>query len=229
MEKISAFYDLDRSSRAVREGRHRNIVGGMWEEIGRLQFEFLVEHGLDPHMRLIDIGCGCLRGGIHFVAYLCSGNYYGIDISGDLLDAGYDIELAPLGLQDKLPRDHLASNGEFDGAGFGVAFDMALAQSLFTHLPQDLFRKCMMRAAHYVRENGQFFVTVFISPSNHDPSQPLQHPRGGVTTFPDRDPYHYSRTQLMEIISGLPWRLETIADWDHPRDQTMLIFRRAST
>ncbi len=41
-------------------------VGGMWEEIGRLQFVFLVEKGLQPHHEMLDIGCGTLRGGRHF-------------------------------------------------------------------------------------------------------------------------------------------------------------------
>jgi hypothetical protein len=42
--------------------RHRDVVGGMWDDIGKLQFDFLCDHGLRPSCRLIDIGCGCLRG-----------------------------------------------------------------------------------------------------------------------------------------------------------------------
>lgn len=38
-------------------------VGGDWEKIGKLQFEFLVSRGLRPHHRMLDIGCGTLRGG----------------------------------------------------------------------------------------------------------------------------------------------------------------------
>lgn len=42
---------------------HRELVGGMWDEIGTLQFVFLRDHGLEPSQRLLDVGCGALRGG----------------------------------------------------------------------------------------------------------------------------------------------------------------------
>ena len=56
------------------------MVGGMWDEIGRLQFEFLRARGLKADHWLLDIGCGCLRGGIHAIKYLKTGNYYGFCI-----------------------------------------------------------------------------------------------------------------------------------------------------
>lgn len=46
-----------------REGPHRGAVGGMWDQIGKLQFEFMVKHGLKPEHKFLDIGCGSLRGG----------------------------------------------------------------------------------------------------------------------------------------------------------------------
>src|SRR5205807_6035012 len=64
----------------VTAGHHRAIVGGAWEEIGRLQFEFLTGNGLKPHHRLLDVGCGALRGGLHFIRYLDEGNYVGVDL-----------------------------------------------------------------------------------------------------------------------------------------------------
>lgn len=48
----------------------RGKVGGMWEEIGMLQFQFLVAQGIRAEHRLLDVGCGCLRGGIHLTGYL---------------------------------------------------------------------------------------------------------------------------------------------------------------
>ena len=56
-------------------------IGGLWEEIRALQFEFLIKKGLQPQHRMLDLGCGTLRGGRHFIRYLQPGNYYGIDIS----------------------------------------------------------------------------------------------------------------------------------------------------
>lgn len=52
---------------------NRGSVGGLWEEMGQRQLEFLVEQGLGPCDDLLDVGCGSLRGGVHFIRYLEQG------------------------------------------------------------------------------------------------------------------------------------------------------------
>jgi len=225
---LNVYYDVEKTRDAVQRGEHRNWIGGVWDEIGRMQFEFLRDRDLLPDMRLIDIGCGCLRGGVHFVRYLRPGNYYGIDLSQALLDAGYDIELAALGLQHKLPRTNLLANADFDASRFGVAFDVALAQSVFTHLPLNHFKICRRRSAGYMKPGSRMYVTVFLSPPGHDWVRPLAHQRGGIITHPERDPFHYERDDLVHTASGSGWGLEEVVDWDHPRNQMMAVFRRGS-
>ena len=111
---------------------HREFVGGLWEELGVLQFDFLKNHGLEAHHKLLDVGCGALRGGVRFVSYLDAGNYYGMDINASLVEAGKR-ELAEKGLEGKGP--HLLVADRFDLRGFATTFDCVLAVSVFTHLP----------------------------------------------------------------------------------------------
>ena len=89
----SPYYDLSAGAEARRRQRPRQEVGGLWDQVGRLQLDFLRGRGLEPEARLLDVGCGCLRGGVHLVEYLSPGRYYGIDISPALLEVGYDVEL----------------------------------------------------------------------------------------------------------------------------------------
>ena len=79
----------------IKKAGHRQYVGGYWDEIGRLQFEYLVSQGLRPHHYLLDIACGALRAGIHFIPYLEPGHYLGIDKEADLIQAGTEKELNP--------------------------------------------------------------------------------------------------------------------------------------
>lgn len=102
------YFDEELMRQIVSEGRHRQLVGELWDEMGELQFEALRAHGLRPEHRLLDLGCGCLRGGVHFVKYLAPGHYYGLDVSRSLLDAGIQ-EIALSGLEEKLPSWLLAS------------------------------------------------------------------------------------------------------------------------
>src|SRR5208282_4584116 len=87
-EQAENKYGQQLTNAEIRSGSHREFVGGMWDEIGALQFEFLKEQGLAPGHRLVDIGCGCLRGGVHFVPYLQKGGYCGIDLNASLIEAG---------------------------------------------------------------------------------------------------------------------------------------------
>jgi len=223
---VSPYYELDYVADRVNRGGHRKVIGGAWDEIGPLQFEYLRSNGLEPSMRLLDVGCGSLRGGVHFARYLDPGNYYGIDISQELLDAGYEIELAELGLQDRVPRSNLVATAEFEAGGFGVDFDALLAVSVFTHLPHNHIRMCMTRMAEVTRGGSRFYATVFLAPEDADPWQPITHPPAGITTYPTVNPYHYRAVDVGFWAEALPWRLERIEEWGHPRGQSMAVFVR---
>jgi Methyltransferase domain len=222
---LNTYEDSAEIQRGVNEGRHRELVGGMWDEIGRLQFEYMVENGLERGSRLIDVGCGSLRGGVHFVAYLDEGRYFGLDSNLSLLQAGYDVELKALDLPGKLPRQNLLCNDEFNFDLFDSEFDFAIAQSLFTHLPINHIRLCLTRLARKMPAGGRFFATFFIVEDSHPYGEPSIH-RGGVTSFDAKDPFHYRRSDLPYLCRNLPWRAELRGEWNHPRDQRMVEFVR---
>jgi SAM-dependent methyltransferase len=210
----------------VAAGDHRRMIGGMWDAVGRLQFEYLVGAGLTPRTRLVDIGCGSLRGGVHFVRFLDPGNYFGLDLNESLLAAGWEVELAALGLQERLPRDHLIADDRFDIGRFGVQFDMALAHSVFTHLPAPHVRTCLEEVARHLVIGGRLFATYFECPHDHPPEVPVTHRPGNVTTFVDANPYHFRVDDLVELTDGLPLTLVSTNTWLHPRAQRMACFRR---
>ncbi len=209
-------------------GDHRRMVGGMWDAVGRLQFDYLVRAGLTPDMRLVDIGCGSLRGGVHFVPFLDRGNYFGLDLNASLLEAGWDVELGALGLHDRLPRDHLIADDRFAIGRFGVQFDIALAHSVFTHLPAREVRTCLDEVAAHLVAGGRLFATYFECPHDHPPHTPVTHRPGNITTFADANPYHYRVDDLAELAAGLPLSLDSTNTWLHPRAQRMACFRRTA-
>lgn len=214
------------SAEQIEAGWHRTWIGGLWEEMGRFQLDYLVAEGLKPAMALLDVGCGCLRAGVHFIPYLEPGRYFGIDVSAPLLDAGYDVELAALGLQDRLPRENLLANGSFEAWRFGTPFDIALAQSVFTHLPANFIRRCLIELAKSMAPGGRFYATYFECPDDRPDALTLEHQPGGIVSHLDRDPYHYRARDLDWLADGLPWKVEHVGDWGHPRDQRMVRFVR---
>lgn len=224
---LNPYYDLQATRREVEAKRHREHVGGLWEEIGSLTTAYLVARGLRPTDYVLDVGCGALRVGVKLVDYLEPAHYFGVDLSADLLRAGYELELGDY-LQKRLPRSHLVQEGDFRFERLPTRrpFDVALAQSLFTHLPLDRLRVCLIRLAAVVAPGGTFFATFFVCPNEEGRDEPVQHFPGGVTTFATRDPYHYHVNEIRLATRGLPWQASEPLEWGHPRDQRMVEIRR---
>ena len=223
---FNRYYDSSYVDSGVAEGRHRQIVGGRWDEIGALQLEMLTEHGLKPDHKLLDVGCGCLRGGVHFVRYLEPEHYFGTDINQSLLDAGYDVELAKAGLQDRLPRTSLKTDSEFQFSGFNVRFDRAIAFSLFTHLPLNSVRVCLERLAEVMKPGGILHATFFELPDDAPSGTDIRHPPADVLTHGSADPYHHRVADFRYAAEGLPWDVRYVGATKHPRGQRLINFVR---
>ncbi len=73
----------------IRGGEHRALIGGLWDEVGLLQFEFFKQTGLEPRYRLLDVGCSLLRGALHFAGCRDARNYCGIDANAPLIEGSY--------------------------------------------------------------------------------------------------------------------------------------------
>jgi hypothetical protein len=220
-ESFSDFYNTDFVSSSVADGNHREIVGGMWDEIGKLQMEFLISEGLSPEDRLLDIGCGSLRLGVRAVEFLEPGNYWGTDLNLALLNAGYDREIVPNDLSGRLPRSHLVVDERFVFPGVPTELDFAIAQSLFTHLPLNHMRLCLTNLARHVSTPCTFYFTVF-TPEDQPVTESHQQSRGGILTHTDRDAYHYSIADLYFAAAETDWSIEFLGDWNHPRNQMMV-------
>jgi ubiquinone/menaquinone biosynthesis C-methylase UbiE len=194
----------------------------MWEEIGKLQFDYLVEQGLEPGHRMLDVGCGSLRGGVHFVGYLEDGRYHGLDINPQLLEAGRG-ELARAGLGDR--RVELIADEAFSFGRFGERFDFALAQSVFTHLPLNSIMRCLSEMERVLVDGGRFYATFFANHGgrlNIDPYEETE----AITTHVDADPFYYDPDAFRWAVEGSTLECELIGDWGHPRHQQMLLFRK---
>ena len=224
---VSRYFDKTAIEAEVAAGRHRESVGGLWDEIGALQADFLKSRGLKPHHHLLDVGCGSLRGGVKLISYLDAGNYVGTDLNASLLKAGYEIELAKAGLTHKLPRSNLVADAEFDLSWCPMRFDFALAQSVFTSLPLNFLRVCLERLPTFVVPGGRFLVSLFIIPDDHPTSKPYRHPSGWVS-YGAKEPYHYRLFDVEFCGRALPWKAAHIGDWAHPLSLQMIEFEKTS-
>lgn len=184
-------------------------IGGMWQEIGRLQFEYLRNDGLRPDQSMLDIGCGTLRGGRHFISWLNSGNYTGLDISSNALShAGQLIERE--GLAEKHPALVLDADMRLRFEEFERPFDVLLAQSVFTHLTAPMIEECLANAGRIMHAGSRFYFTFLPS------SAPTQF---GTENF------RYPLAFFAAAAERHGFEIEGRDDYAHPRGQRMAVLK----
>jgi len=218
MKGVNA-YSKQLSDEEIRKKVHRRFSGGFWDSMGKLQLEFLVWSGLKPNHRLLDIGCGCLRGGVHYIKYLEEGNYSGLDINPSLIEAGkVEIEEARLG--EKNPKLIVDDNFAFEK--FNTKFDFMVSVSLFTHLPFNIIVRCLSNARESLAPGGVYYSSFFQAP---EPAhlEPIEQGSRIVSKY-DADPFHYSTDELLYMAQLAGLQLNVIGDWQHPRNQKMAAF-----
>jgi cyclopropane fatty-acyl-phospholipid synthase-like methyltransferase len=222
---MNNIYENEENVRAaVQNGGHRDLIGGMWDKIGALQFDWLLSRGLQPNHKLLDIGCGAGRLAVKAVPYLDPYNYFGQDISASLIEAARG-EIAAGGWADRIRSGSFLASNTFDAPGAGT-FNYAMAQSVFTHLPIAKWGLCLDRIRTRLAVGAKLYTTFFVAPSN---TPKIRHSPGGIITYSDRDPFHFAIEQITEQATYRRWTARHIGDWRHPRDQQMFEFMPPSS
>lgn len=193
---------------------HRDYVGGLWEEIGQLQFDFMVAQGLQPEHTLLDIACGSLRGGVHFINYLNPGNYLGLDKEQALINRGIEQELGKGKLAEKQPQFVINDHFEFDR--FSKVPDYAIAQSLFTHLVESDIKLCLKNLKKFVGSKPLTLFATFFECGTPK--------KGELETSHSHAKFEYTRQQMEQFGKETGWKVKYIGDWGHPRGQKAVRF-----
>lgn len=186
-------------------------VGSLWEELGRLQFDYLRARGLRPSDRLLDLGCGTLRAGRHFIRWLDPGSYAGLEMSGAALDHARRLVTGE-GLADKEPLLLQNPSGALDFAELeGRRFEAVLAQSVFTHLQEDHIAQCFAHLGGVLADGGRFFFTY------NEADRPER--------WSEKD-FAYPFRLFRDIAAAHGLAAERQSDYSHPRGQVMVIAAR---
>jgi hypothetical protein len=100
-------------------------------QAGRNQLAALLEAGLSPESKVLDLGCGCLRAAYWLVRFLDPGCYHGIEPARRRVELGLQYLFTAGDIERKQPR--FAFDDDFDSSVFGCRFDYFLAGSIWTH------------------------------------------------------------------------------------------------
>lgn len=141
-------------------GAYKNFLGGRgegWEARGAFQLELLRHLGLQPEHSLLDIGCGPIRGGVHFIRYLDAGGYRGVDYNPSFIEAARRLIEAGADLDAKRPEVSLLA--DFDFATLGRSFDRLLCFSVLNHCDATARERFFERVPTVMHAGSRLLVT----------------------------------------------------------------------
>ncbi|KAJ0571727.1 putative S-adenosyl-L-methionine-dependent methyltransferase [Helianthus annuus] len=139
---------------------HHSNYGEPWAG-GRDVFEFLAESSkITPESRVLEIGCGTLRVGLHFISYLNPEHFHCLERDELSLMAAFRYELPSHGLLQKRPLIVKGEDMDFGRFGSGFDYDLIYASAVFLHMPDKLVWVGLERLVGRLKPlDGRIFVS----------------------------------------------------------------------
>jgi cyclopropane fatty-acyl-phospholipid synthase-like methyltransferase len=181
-----------------------------YDLVAAMAFNLLTTLGLRQNHSLLDIGCGSLRIGRLLIPYLNRGKYFGVEPNEWLVDEGITRELGETLVQIKRPTFFFSDSPDTI-AQAKIAFDFAMAQSIFSHCGLDLIQAWLSAISGSLAQDGVLIATFLIG--EEDSAQSGWIYPGCV---------NYRPATLERAAKDVNLRFE-ILDWKHPR-QTWALF-----
>jgi len=215
---------------------YKSAVGGHWDDVGKLQFEYLQKLGLQPHHKLLDLPCGSLRVGRFLVDYLNDHCYYGTEGNPNLIKAGLS-DVLPAEKVDVVNLKHVMLGDESVNFQqlFKTHFDFIWVHALFDHIPHQIIIQFLKDITSVMNESTQLYATIFLNPHGENFKEPIIHPRynsikDGVITFSDKEYWHHT-IEFFEIATREIPSLQLdqcLYDYPHPLGLRVLKFSKQS-
>lgn len=205
-KKLDYLTAYQEHSNITAKKNYKIAVGGKWEEIGKLQYDFLLKHGLQKEYKLLDYGCGSLRGGRKFIKFLDKECYTGIDISEEMVKSAKKV-IEEEGLKDKKPKIILNDDGDlkFDDLN-KKKFDTILAQSVFTHLKPKHVEEVFKNLNKVMHDNSVFYFTAVL----HD-----------EFFIRSKKDFSYPTSYFHNLSKKYSFNITKFDNYNHPRNQVM--------
>ena len=157
--KLGYYHSVSICDNDVAKGDYKDYVGGgadRWELRGSFQIYFLKKMGLRHDSKLLDIGCGPIRAGAHFIRYLDEGNYHGVDYNEDFIKIAERIT-AEKGLVGKKPTFEVIKNFYFNH--IQPVFDYAILFSVFNHCHHEQREHLFRNISTPMKKGGLVYIT----------------------------------------------------------------------
>jgi cyclopropane fatty-acyl-phospholipid synthase-like methyltransferase len=130
-----------------------------FESVGRRTLAAMIEHGLQPHHKVLDVGAGSLRVGWWLLHYIEPSNYHAIEPVHSRIDGAAKV----LGVATKI---HIYYNDDFEYPN--EKFDFVIARSIWTHASKNMIAKMLSEFAENSAPGAKLLTSVLLARSASD-------------------------------------------------------------
>ena len=130
-----------------REHAMGEAVGGSFDAVGQLEYDLLIQLGLERQDTLVDIGCGSGRLAVKLTGYL-EGGYLGTDVVPDLLEYAAQATKSP-------PNWRFVLTDSIMIPAANESADMVCFFSVFTHLTHNDTYRFLNEARRVLKPGGR--------------------------------------------------------------------------
>ena len=195
-----------------------------WDQLMAYQIALLKDVGLEPHHKLLDVGCGPLAGGLNFIKYLEVGNYVGVDLRDEPLREAWRL-ISKHKLTGKHPRV-LQSRSFGKDELRAMSFDYVWASQIMYHLDENRTKELFEAVDSFLKPNGRFLFDII---AESEWSNVPEGARWRGFQFHFHRPDHYVELARAYNLTGTVHA--TLEKYGYPekeglRKNAVLVFRR---
>ncbi len=194
-----------------------------FEQAGREQLIALLQEGLHPESKVLEIGCGCLRIAYWLVRFLDPGCYHGIEPARQRVEYGLQYLFTSGEADLKQPRFDF--NANFDSSVFGARFDFFLARSIWTHACKTQIEATL---DSFIRDStpAGIFLTSYLPAQSAEDDYQGDHWVGTSHESNTRGVIHHSLTWIVHQCEGRGLQVEELPGIDCDSQYWLRIHRR---
>lgn len=173
----------------------REYTGATDLRKGDVILDFLVEEGLQPQHRVLEVGCGCLAVGAPLIRYLDETSYVGLDPNGWLIVAALEEDLT---LCAKIPDFVVA--GDFM-VSTDQTFDFVVAHSVLSHVADWQMSQALRNVRMSVDAGAVWLASLRLGPDS----------RATEWTYPDVT--FFELETVANMADGAGWSVEHVPEY----------------
>jgi SAM-dependent methyltransferase len=180
----------------------------LYDIFGELQVRLLVNMGLNDTHSILDVGCGCLRAGIHLIPI--TKKYVGVEPEKWVVEQGLKNCIATYGqelIDKKAPVIYSKVEEVKD------KFDFIMLHSIFSHAPVNMIKNYLEKLKYMLNPKGKIILTYAPGKQNH---------KGKKWVYPGL--VQYKKEFMFDLFKKYGYKIKNM-EWPHTTQKWVVLER----